>query len=86
VAEILEGNLLRNWRRSAGMTQESLARKAVISRTSVSHVECGRYHPSIKFATKVCRTLSARFKRRIELWQVFPHSFRRPPGIEALAE
>ena len=81
MTEVLEGNLLRDWRRGAGLTQAVLARQAVISRTSVSHVECGRYRPSITFATKVCRALSARFKRRVELWQVFPHTFRCPPGL-----
>jgi DNA-binding XRE family transcriptional regulator len=86
MAEVLEGNLLRDWRRSAGLTQAGLARQAVISRTSVSHVECGRSRPSLNLATKVCRVLSARFKRRVELWQVFPHSFRCPPGFGSAAE
>lgn len=86
MAEVLEGNLLRDWRRGAGYTQARLASKAVVSRASISHVECGRYRPSVKFANKVCRALGARFKRRVELWQVFPQTFRRPPGLAAATD
>jgi len=85
MAEIIEGNLLKDWRRSAGLTQNALARQAAVSRTSISHIECGRYRPSVAFANKVCRTLSSRFKRPIALWQVFPGSFRRPPEVDPLA-
>jgi DNA-binding XRE family transcriptional regulator len=82
MAEVLEANRLKAWRCAAGYTQEVLAKQAVLCRTSISHVECGRYRPSVNFARKVCRALSERFKRRVEPWHVFPDNFRRPPGLE----
>lgn len=82
MAEVAENNRLKAWRCAAGYTQEILAKQAVVCRASISQVECGRYRPSVKFAAKICRALSARFRRRVHLWHVFPNTFPCPPGLE----
>ena len=76
---------LKQLRRSAGMTQRDLARRAGLSRSAVSHVESGRYAPSVRFAGKVCRALAAELGAPVHTWQLFPECFAAPAG-EALLD
>jgi len=71
------------WRRAAGLTQKELARKARVSRSTVSHVENGRYEPSCGFAGKVCRALSEALATPLYTWDVFPACFARPAALPA---
>jgi DNA-binding XRE family transcriptional regulator len=66
---------LRDWRASAGLTQGELARKARVSRASVSHIELERYAPTAGFAGKVCRALSEALGFPVRTWDVFPAVF-----------
>ena len=67
---------LKDFRTSAGFTQRELARKAGISRSSVSHVENGRYPPSPMFSRAVCRALGEELGLRIHTWNLFPDHFK----------
>ncbi len=71
---------LRTLRESAGLTQRDLARLAKISRSSISHVECGRYPPTAAFGGKVCRALSEALGVNVRTWDVFPGRFARVGG------
>ena len=71
------------WRRAAGLTQKELARQARVSRSSISHIENGRYEPSCGFAGKVCRALSLALAAPLYTWNVFPASFERPAALPA---
>ena len=66
---------LREWREAAGLTQRELANLARVARSSVSHIENGRYRPTPGFAGKVCRTLSEVLGCTINTWDVFPDTF-----------
>lgn len=67
--------MMRDWRRSAGLTQSELARLACIARASISHVENGRYQPSAAFAGRVARALSAHLGQIVRTWDIFPNLF-----------
>jgi DNA-binding XRE family transcriptional regulator len=68
---------LRTLRESAGLTQRGLARLARVSRSSISHVETGRYPPTAAFAGKICRALSEALGVRVQTWDVFPGRFAK---------
>lgn len=76
---------LRDWRRSAGLTQRELARAARISRAAVSHVETGRYPPTAAFARRVCCALSEQLDTTLRPWELFPGEFKPLPGLEQQA-
>jgi len=71
---------LKAMRESAGLTQRDLARLANISRSSISHVEAGRYPPTAPFAGKVCRVLSVLLGVELRTWDVFPERFEKVRG------
>jgi len=68
---------LREWRYAAGLTQQQLARRAQVSRSSLSAIENGHRAPSAGFAGKICRALSREFGCAIHTWHVFPQRFNR---------
>ena len=71
---------LRDWRRGLGLSQAQLARLACISRSSISHVETGRFKPTPRLAGRLCRALGARLGRELTRWELFPRIFRPLPG------
>lgn len=71
---------LRILRESAGLTQRDLARLARVSRSSISHVESGRYPPTAAFGGKVCRALGEALGVSLRTWDVFPGRFERIGG------
>lgn len=77
---------LRDWRRSAGLTQRELARAARISRAAVSHVETGRYPPTAAFAHRVCQALTERLGVQLRPWELFPGQFKPLPGLARQVE
>jgi DNA-binding XRE family transcriptional regulator len=68
---------MADYRRTAGLTQEGLARLALVARSSISLVEGGRQRPSVRFAHKICRALSAACGSPLAVWDVFPGEFNR---------
>jgi transcriptional regulator with XRE-family HTH domain len=55
--EVLKDEL-KKARLAAGLTQESLAWKAKISREYVSYLERGKYEPTVKMFVKLCRAMN----------------------------
>lgn len=74
---------LNAWRRVAGLTQIELARKARISRATISHLESGRCEPSCGIAGKICRALSEALAAPLYTWDIFPAWFTRPAALPA---
>lgn len=68
-------NKLKELRRSTGMNQQELANEAIVSRSTISHVEAGKYPPSPRFAKKICSALSKILGMKVENWHVFPDDF-----------
>ena len=79
MAEMTSGEMMRDWRRNAGLTQRQLARLACIARASISHIETGRYEPSPIFARRVARALGEHLGRTVNAWDVFPGQFHPLP-------
>ncbi|MFX0092565.1 MAG: helix-turn-helix transcriptional regulator [Candidatus Hodarchaeota archaeon] len=48
-------NRIKELRARYNLTQEDLARKAEVTRQTISSLEKGRYDPSIKLAFKIAR-------------------------------
>lgn len=59
------GARIAELRKSLGMTQEDLAAKCVLQRTTVSKIELGRFSVSVDMLSRICGALGA----RIELTQ-----------------
>jgi len=53
-------NRLKEFRTSAKMTQEDLARRVGVSRQSIIAIERGRYIPSLPLALKLSRLFGVR--------------------------
>ncbi|EST33734.1 helix-turn-helix domain-containing protein [Streptomyces roseochromogenus] len=51
------GEELRRRREAAGLTQEQLAQRALMSRTHIAHIEAGRRRPDVKDARRLDRAL-----------------------------
>jgi DNA-binding XRE family transcriptional regulator len=66
---------LRQWRVSAGLTQQELANITLLSRASISNVEKGLYPPSAGLAGKICRGFSKVLGRQVYTWDVWPGDF-----------
>ncbi len=65
--------LLRQYRRNRGMSQEDLAEKANLHRTYISELENGKKNPSLKTLLQLAKAL------HLEVWQLL--YFRDFPGI-----
>ncbi|MGI5470494.1 helix-turn-helix domain-containing protein [Streptomyces sp. CA-132043] len=52
------GTELRQRRESAGLTQESLSQRAIMSRTHIAHIEAGRRKPSLEDARRLDQVLA----------------------------
>lgn len=50
---------LRKFRLLANLTQEELARKVNVRRETISHLEAGRYNPSLKLAIQISKAVEA---------------------------
>jgi len=48
-------NRVREYRKSAGLTQEDLAREMSVSRQTIISIEKGKYVPSLQLALKMAR-------------------------------
>jgi DNA-binding XRE family transcriptional regulator len=70
-----EAMTLKEAREAAGLTQRDLAKLARVCRASISHIENKRYAPSVRFAGKICRALSAHLGCVLHTWQLFPGYF-----------
>lgn len=62
---------LRQWRLTARLTQQQLANKAKVARSSIAHLENGYYAPSISVARKLSRALSSELGMELELYDIF---------------
>ncbi|MFF2405563.1 Scr1 family TA system antitoxin-like transcriptional regulator [Streptomyces sp. NPDC058092] len=51
------GEELRSRRETAGLTQEQLSRRAILSRTHLAHMEAGRRRPSVEDAERLDQVL-----------------------------
>lgn len=54
------GNLIKEYRQKRCLTQESLAKKAKISRVHLAEIENGKSVPSILVAQKIAKALRVR--------------------------
>lgn len=50
---------LKKFRLLAELTQEELANKVKVRRETISHLEAGRYNPSLKLAIQISRVVKA---------------------------
>ncbi|MDR1722180.1 MAG: helix-turn-helix transcriptional regulator [Methanobrevibacter sp.] len=50
-------NKIKDFRQEMGMTQEDLAKKAKVSRQTISALENGKYNPSLSLAFKITKIL-----------------------------
>lgn len=50
-------------RERAGLTQRQLARKARVSRSTISMIECGKNKPSVKLAKKLGKIFEVEWTR-----------------------
>jgi len=73
---------LRDYRESAGLTQEALASLAGLAETSISEFEGERRIPSAASAGKLCAALSLRLGRTVNTWDVWPARFKNPARAE----
>lgn len=48
---------LRKFRLLANLTQEELADKVSVRRETISHLEAGRYNPSLKLAIQISKVV-----------------------------
>ncbi len=69
--------LIKELRCAAGMTQQELARKACVSRSAISDLECGKYLPSPRLAGRVSRAISSALGVSLNTWDIFPEHFKR---------
>ncbi|MEU9961833.1 helix-turn-helix transcriptional regulator [Streptomyces sp. NPDC050982] len=53
------GEELKRRREAAGLTQEELSQRAVMSRTHIAHIEAGRRRPDVKDAERLDQVLEA---------------------------
>ena len=60
-------NKLEDIRKSAGLTQQELSIKAVVSRKSINAVENGVYVPSTVLALKIAKTLNCKVEELFQL-------------------
>ena len=54
------GQVLRDAREEAGMTQEALAAKAGMDRAYISEIERGKASPSVDRLFRICRAMDVR--------------------------
>jgi transcriptional regulator with XRE-family HTH domain len=57
---LVAGALIRELRRSAGLTQDALARRADVPRPVLSAYERGRRQPSVAMLARLCRAAGKR--------------------------
>lgn len=50
---------LKKFRLLSNLTQEELAEKVNVRRETISHLEAGRYNPSLKLAIQISRAVKA---------------------------
>jgi transcriptional regulator with XRE-family HTH domain len=55
--ELLIGEVLRQARQAAGMTQEVLAFEAGVDRTYISYLENDQQSPTLEMLSKLCKCL-----------------------------
>ena len=60
-------NNLEEFRRSAGLTQQELAKSAEVSRKSINAIENGIYVPSTVLALKIAKTLDCKVEDLFKL-------------------
>ena len=66
---VVLGNELRKARLAAGLSQESLAARAKLTREYVSHIERGVYNPTVEVLIRLCAAMKTRawkVLRRVE--------------------
>ncbi|HHW43810.1 MAG TPA: helix-turn-helix domain-containing protein [Desulfotomaculum sp.] len=51
------GKRIKSLRKSAGLSQNALAKKAGVPQSVISEVESGKYTPKIEFLQSICATL-----------------------------
>lgn len=56
------GARIAELRKSLGMTQEDLAAKCGLQRTTVSKIERGRFSVSVDMLSRICEALGARIE------------------------
>jgi putative transcriptional regulator len=60
-------NVLEQYRKAAGLTQQQLSERADVSRKSINAIENGIYVPSTVLALKIARTLGCRVEDVFQL-------------------
>ncbi len=50
-------NTVKSSRERLGLTQQELAARSGVGRTTISNIETGRYCPGVDVAIKLCRVL-----------------------------
>jgi len=64
-------NNLEEYRKSAGLTQQGLSKKAEVSRKSINAIENGVYVPSTVLALKISKTLNCSVEEIFRLPEEF---------------
>lgn len=57
---VLSKNKLREYRKSAGFSQEKVAHKVSVTRQTIISIEKGRYMPSLELALKFARVFDCK--------------------------
>lgn len=70
----------RDYRESAGLTQEGLGALAGLAETSISEFESGRRVPNSRSAAKICDALNGRLGTNLKSWDLWPRRFKNPLG------
>ena len=66
------GDLLKNARESAGLTQEQLALEAGVDRTYISQLEHDKKSPTIQMLFRLCRAMKASPTKIVSLLEASP--------------
>ena len=68
------GDLLKNARESAGLTQEQLALEAGVDRTYISQLEHDKKSPTIQMLFRLCRAMKASPTKIVSLLEASPNT------------
>ena len=69
---------MRDAREVAGLSQAELAARVDATRQTIGLIEAGRYNPSLRLCTAICRTLG------VQPWDVIPFSSVTRDGKDKL--